>query len=278
MRTLTIAAALCSAIIANAGQDRTPADGLCEWRTPGADKYMLPLPDAVDRLDLPGDLPKKLKARLDDPRKAINADDHILVTRDGVEGEKGSYVLRHMNGGQGGVCWGEVTRKTWTPMHAERALVFCEDGVCLAYFSVCRNIAVATLTTPRRTSLTVPGGSAADPAPDAPPEMTFAALAIPQESPSDPPKEPPAESFDSAFGGWPDVPPVPVGFGIARVPGGSGGYIPGPVPGVVPPDALPSELPDTIVEPVPEPETVALMALGLGLMMWRVSRSRAQMC
>lgn len=132
-----------------APRDTRPADGACEWRNPGSDKYMLPLDAAVDRLTIiPAATREKLKARLRDPRKHLAADDHIVVTAAGAQGVAGQYSLWDMNGGAGQVCWGAVTTRTWQPTHAERAMVFCEDGHCLAYYSVCRNISRAVLTTP----------------------------------------------------------------------------------------------------------------------------------
>lgn len=140
--------------------DRRPADGMCEWRAPGSDRYMQPLGQAVDRLTyIPADVRATLKQRLADPRKHVNADDHILMTAASVVGEAGQWLVRDMNAGRGQVCWGEVTRATWQPGQAERALVFCEQGWCVAYFSVCRNIATAVLVQPRAPiTPDVPGG------------------------------------------------------------------------------------------------------------------------
>lgn len=146
-----------------AGADKRPADGLCEWRSPGANKYMLPLEAAVDRLAyIPAETRAALKQRLNDPRKHLNADDHIMMTSEAVVGESGEWVVRDMNGGSGEVCWGEVTRASWAPGHAERALVFCDSGWCVAYFSVCRNVASAALVKPRPPAPESPGGAPQD--------------------------------------------------------------------------------------------------------------------
>lgn len=119
------------------------ASAECEWSNPGGDKYMLPLALAVDKLEyIPEAARTALKRRLEDSR---NYDDHILMTSTSVTGSLGSWSISDMNSGNGKVCKGLVTTKTWAPDHTERALVFCEKDWCLAYFSVYRNIAVATL-------------------------------------------------------------------------------------------------------------------------------------
>lgn len=118
----------------------------CEWSNPGGDKYMLPLAAAVDKLTyIPEPTRVLLKNRLDSNKKHLEADDHILMTSSSVTGTLGTWAISNMNGGNGKICWGPVTTKTWGPEHSERALVFCENGWCLAYFSVCRNIASAIL-------------------------------------------------------------------------------------------------------------------------------------
>jgi hypothetical protein len=119
------------------------ASAECEWSNPGADKYMLSLPVAVDKLDyIPEATRTALKKRLTNTREY---DDHITMSSTSVVGSLGAWSISDMNGGNGKVCKGLVTTKTWKPDHTERALVFCEKGWCLAYFSVCRNIALATL-------------------------------------------------------------------------------------------------------------------------------------
>lgn len=118
----------------------------CEWSNPGGDKYMLPLAAAVGKLTyIPEPTRNLLKQRLDSNKKHLEADDHILMTSSSVTGTLGTWAISNMNGGNGKVCWGPVTTKTWKPEHSERALIFCENGWCLAYFSVCRNIASAIL-------------------------------------------------------------------------------------------------------------------------------------
>lgn len=214
--------------------DKRPADGLCEWRSPGASRSMQPLDQAVDRLDyIPSDVRAVLKQRLLDPRKHVAADDHILMTRDGVTGEAGSWTVRDMNGGQGEVCWGEVTRATWRPGQAERALVFCEQGWCVAYFSVCRNIASAVLVEPRRPA---PGMRAAmpfgiDEAWTDVAQLDLVPVSVRISKPPQPPEEDVVERLWWPEGDWPARP-----FGLT-----------GPA----------------VVTPIPEPSTLAMLALGL---------------
>lgn len=228
-------------------RDTRPADGQCEWRNPGSDKYMLPLDAAVDRLAVvPADVREKLKARLRDPRKHVAADDHVLVTRTGAQGVAGDYSLWDMNGGQGGVCWGAVTTKTWSDTHAERALVFCEDGYCVAYFSVCRNIARAILVKP-----------APPPAQRAQMPLILAGLDAERETldmPLDVPsfqvlQQPDAPAWPTWRTTWQPLPQYP----SASSPGG---------------------LPGVSVTPIPEPETWSLLAIGLVILGIAVGRGR----
>jgi hypothetical protein len=265
MNKLAMALAICAALpCAAAPRDTRPADGACEWRNPGSDRYMLPLDAAVDRLDtIPAESREKLQSRLRDPRKHVNADDHILVTAAGAQGVAGTYSLWDMNGGNGGVCWGEVTTRTWRPEHAERALVFCEDGHCIAYYSVCRNISRA-VPIARRLAATAP--------------MIDADLSDPDV----------ALSFDSQ----------PRRFALTAIPGDSDGTVldtSGPVGatweslwwGTLPqrysggsPFAMDLFVPEvptgewSPVAPVPEPSAYAMMLLGLGLVAWMARRRR----
>ncbi len=131
--------------------DKRPVDGACEWSNPGSQKYMLPLDQAVDRLTtIPVDVRSKLKARLADPKKHLSADDHVLIGNQSIDGQKGQWTMWDMNGGMGQICWGEVTRKSWKQERTERAMVFCESGYCLAYYSVCRNVSRAILVNPAK--------------------------------------------------------------------------------------------------------------------------------
>jgi hypothetical protein len=214
---------------------------------------MRPLEQAVDRLEyIPAQARAALKRRLLDPRKHANADDHLLMTRDGVVGEAGGWRVQDMNRGAGQVCWGEVTRASWAPGQAERALVFCEEGWCVAYFSVCRNIATAVLVEPKRPAA---GLGAAMPLGLEDSWETVAQMDLvpvrwlkPEPTPPGevtPPTEPPADDDWR----WPPVvfrynPLLPPASGVGLVVAEFNGV---PVP----------------VTPIPEPGTWALMLVGL---------------
>lgn len=253
MRSLVLLAlAAASASAWSAPRDTRPANGECEWRNPGAQKYMLPLSAALDRLNMiPADTRSKLKARLES-NKVQTADDHILITSKGVTGTVGEYSLYDMNGGQGQVCWGEVTAKTWNPEHAERALVFCEDGHCIAYYSVCRNISRAILV---KRNETPPAPMQRAQMPDMPADTTWEREQLDIQLDLIPVlalKEAPVEfSWRMA---WEPLPQDRVRFAF-------------PVPG------LPVE---SVVAPVPEPSVYALMLLGLGLVGWMARRRKAE--
>lgn len=241
-------------------RDRTPANGLCEWRNPGGSKYMLPLDRAIDRLtSIPADVRQRLKARVLDPRKHVNADDHVLITREVIVGEDAYWALYDMNGGQGEVCWGEVTRTTWSPEHAERALVFCESGYCVAYASVCRNIARALVITPRRDREDKP--RAIDTVPkidlDLPvakldaPSFKMLQVDVPGGSSSD-------EIETTGRTTWDDE---PFDWGRQRM----GMPLTPLTSSQAPPVVI--GLPPPVVTPVPEPSTFALLALGVFLIL-----------
>ncbi len=246
--------AQCAATAPNPRGTR-PANGLRERRPPGADKYMLPLGQAVQRLTyIPADVRAVLAQRIEASDKVRRADDHIMVTSAGITGERGEYVVRDMNQGQGQVCWGETTRTTWAPGHAERALVFCEAGWCVAYFSVCRNVATAILVRP------APG-----PGPVTPPDGGGGGGG-----------DQPAENFLKALmpiGVTPDPYPVPLlDWPVVTLADPEPGPWPerrtfGPFSTAAVPffradvSALPAD--ELVVTPIPEPSTLALLALGL---------------
>lgn len=234
-------------------RDTRPADGRCEWTAPGSDKYMLPLAAAVDKLAyIPVDVRTALKARLQDPRKHHNADDHVAMTRAGVVGEMGDWQIRDMNRGNGAVCWGEVTREGWSPEHTERALVFCAQGWCVAYFSVCRNIASAVLVQPRRP----PSGMRA-PMPFGVEEtwtdvaqLDLVPVRISKPSPPTDPRSSSSSDEDTLEDWWwppvvfrasPLMPPDP----YSRTLSGAALTVP------------------AVVAPIPEPDTVFMLLLGL---------------
>ncbi len=243
-------------------RDTRPADGLCEWRTPGADKYMQPLGRAVQRLAyIPAEVRAVLAQRIEASDKARRADDHIMVTRDGITGQRGEYVVRDMNGGQGQVCWGEVTRTTWAPGHTERALVFCEAGWCVAYFSVCRNVATAILVRPAPGPGPTPPQEGGGGGGDKPVANRLKAL-LPLGVTPDPYPVPlldwPVVTLaDPEPGPWPEQPMFRHFGGIAAplLWGGLDGTGAVPAGDVVP----------AAVTPIPEPGTLALMLLGLVL-------------
>jgi hypothetical protein len=273
--------------------DTYPVDGRCEWRNPAGDTYTGTIAAAVERhTDIPPATRAKLAAAMSQPRKAA---DHVTITRDSVSGPGGTYTLRDMNFGKGTICWGAVTRDSWPVDRTERALVFCEDGYCLARHSICRNVTRAYRSSVQQLAQ-VPGGLLMD----APPALevpeswsTMRRLdwvapvvgegpspVVPSGSGVDEGSEPFASTgytpwWFTGTSGWLPAPPMagpPITPGQPGAPGDptAGTPIPPWGPGV---PGIPGSPWDPVI-PVPEPSTYAMMLLGLGLVAWLARRRR----
>lgn len=130
-----LAAGLCLAISAGASTIDS-----CEWGNPGADPYRGEPRAAIDRLI---QIPAATRARLAEraERQRPDYDDVVMIDRDSIRSTRAEYAprLSYMAFGSGSKVCREVTRSTWDPSRVESAMVFCEDGWCIARPSVCNN-------------------------------------------------------------------------------------------------------------------------------------------
>jgi hypothetical protein len=158
----------------------------------------------------------------------------VTITRDAITG-RAQYApeLTKMHFGSRGQVCATVSRAGWSDAALERALVYCEDGVCLAVPTVCGNVAMVT-------RLPEP------PVAEKPP------------APAEEPVLPPVAEL---------IPPVTFEQGCDCEPGSAfaGPVVVGLPAGGVWVTAAP---PDVPVGAVPEPSTWALMVAGLLGIAW----------
>lgn len=234
----------------------------CSWDRPGVNPFMGDVVAAVDHYkDIPAATRAKLKARM----KARSYDDIALIERDAITG-KAEYApeIRDMHFGPGAVCR-TVTRSKWTAKVQERGLVYCEDGECILVPTVCRNVSrIRRLEKPRAVAPAQATNVASSTREEDDTPLEF-------EAPGAGPTASP-ESF-AVQSGVPNLasPPTP------SSPGGNGpGLIlpgmPNLPPGTVRPTDGPIDLPPTPA--VPEPQTWALIALGLLVIIFRARQRR----
>jgi len=284
----------------------------CEWDRPGHDPYMGDIPSAVDHYT---DIPVATRNRLKDRMRRLAYDDMATIRSDRIEGRQ-SYepAIRDMHFGEGRTC-GEVTRRTWPAGHAERGLVYCEDGFCVLVPFVCRNVSRI-----RRQPMAAPPPVAMAAAPGVPPPALPMPVAM-QQLPPPPPAWPPAETFpgsamvlsplllppsgpyfpsriyfpdEPAIAFYPPsvmppppLPPVPPAVTPPAPPPPPVGppSPPSPEPPFPPLPPLPPDPPtpylppDVPVSPIPEPGTGVLMGAGLLVLLARAyggARSRRE--
>ncbi len=109
----------------------------CSWDHPGTDRYTGSIPAAIGAYGFPQATQQALIAAFE----ARQFNDRVVITRDEIRGEHGyEPEVRAMHFGSRGVICGTVTRARWAAGHVERALVFCAEGECLAWPSVCGNL------------------------------------------------------------------------------------------------------------------------------------------
>ncbi|MBL8353193.1 MAG: MHFG family PEP-CTERM protein [Burkholderiaceae bacterium] len=271
----------------------------CSWDRPGHEPFMGDVVAAVDRY---ADIPAPTRARLKSRMASRSYDEIVSIRRDAIVG-KGRYQsdIREMHFGNGQVC-ATVSRAQWNADHAERGLVYCEDGHCILVPTVCRNVSRITRDSPpAEAAAAAPaaegaggGGGPGGRGGGAPPVAVALAplggeAAAPQSFVSA--LEPPAgtSAHTGTTPGWTGggeaaaVGPVAVGWALggyqsplglgrpatqAPTDPGTGGGLPGGGLPIGPPGVLPL-LPSL---PVPEPGTWLLMLGGLAALVWRARR------
>lgn len=271
----------------------------CEWRSPAADPFTGEVPAAVDDYtDIPAATRTRLKARM----QSQAYDDVVVIRRDAIEGGfPYEAALLDMHFGNRRIC-AKVTRRSWKPDHAERALAYCEDGHCVVVPLVCHN--VSRVVRRPSTAMGGPAGGSAPlvfeapsaglppglaPAPEGPAPTTHPLMAPPPAVT----RMPPATDVPLTATPTPSLPPgagtpAPTSPPTSPVPPS-----PAPPPVVsVPPPAMPAPLPPAeppFIPPiptpgmpplppapaVPEPASWALWAAGLALAAAWGSRRRS---
>jgi hypothetical protein len=253
--------ALAMAAIAHANPRDIQCPTGCEWRNPGADKYVGTTDAAIDRLQaIPASARAALKAKLNlsAAAKLRAAEAHVLLTHHHIASPDGrKWMAQDMNGGNGQIAWGPMTRATWSKDQMERALVFCAEGYCVAWYSVCRNVSRITPIDPATpTAPSTPAAPPTEPAPPARWDTTAKLSDAPLVPMLDAPEVPMLSS---------DV-PVVVALPVYNPPS--------PVLPVLP-DLPMMPASAGMVAPIPEPSTYALMGLGLLAVGWVARRSRS---
>lgn len=91
--------------------------------------------------DIPAAVRQRLKTRMD----ALRYDEVTEIRRGSITGTYAYSGLRDMHfGARGDKVCREVSMTNWSPTDVERALVYCEDGHCIAVPTVCRNVSRIT--------------------------------------------------------------------------------------------------------------------------------------
>lgn len=232
----------------------------CDWSEPGHNPVSVDVAGLVRNYV---DIPPAVRQRLEQRVRDRQYDEVATIRRDSVEGLYRYSGLRDMHWGAGRLCRGSVNRSTWNSAHVERGLVYCEDDHCLIVPTACRNISRITREVPPGpppARLEVPGGWAADlgeppgPLPLVDVPDTIAAREVPSMSLLSTVEMPTTSTTPTPFGTTAMSLPASMPFA-------------GPVP--LPTAPIASDP----VAPVPEPSTLALLALGVGLIAWARRRS-----
>jgi hypothetical protein len=234
-------------------------DPVCVWNDRGLHRVTVPVSPLVDNYpDIPPETRARLKQRID----RYQYDEMAVISKDGIKSDLFTYSgMRYMHFGTGQKVCGEVKTDHWAPGDIERAMVFCEDGYCLAVPTVCSNLARVTRRDPVNRAPVVlippieaPGGLVADFVSPGltltfvDPEPVFPMLTTIPE----------IEVAPEAEDWWPFTREMRWG----------------PLLGPVVRSADVVKVPDGVVQAVPEPSTYVLMALGLAWAAW-VTRRKA---
>ncbi len=236
----------------------TIAASPCSWNHPGVDRYTGNLVTALNDYALPADVKQRLQARM----AKHDYDDTIVITRNGIQGDKGQYEnLRDMHYGHNGVCRGEVNRSQWTVGEEQSALVYCEGQTCVVVPAICGNVALLDKKPDDEIDIepaagpTGPTFSAA-----APPALdTVSGLDTPYVPLDVAAWTPPSFPEDGGPGYFPP-------YGGGGYYGGGGGEILPPVSPPVTPPVIPPVIPP--ISPVPEASGLLMALAGLMLLLY----------
>lgn len=108
----------------------------CSWDSPGANRYIGTAANAVNNYT---DIPKPVRDILIKRMDSKKYDDIVEITRNSISGKNVYSDLRDMHFGKNQICK-SVTREKWKTTALERALIYCEQGYCIAAPTVCGNI------------------------------------------------------------------------------------------------------------------------------------------
>jgi hypothetical protein len=218
---------------------------VCDWTNRGAHRVTVPVASLVDNyVDIPKATRDRLKARID----ARQYEDIAHIKRDSVTSEAWKYgPLKMMHFGAGKKVCGDVDTSKWADNDpGERGLVYCEDGHCLIVPTVCANLSrierVEHVRKDRPFTLDLPS-------------FEYALEPLPVDVVVDVP-ELQLEGFDVPF----EPLPMTVAFRGSDWWPDWGWSVFQRVTFV----DIPGKAADTAA-PVPEMSTIAMMALGLGL-------------
>jgi hypothetical protein len=141
------------AIAAAAIVSTVAVEPVCVWNDRGLHRVTVPVSPLVDHYpDIPKATRDKLKQRID----RFQYDEMVVISRDGIKSDVFTYSgMQYMHFGNGQKVCGEVKTDHWAPGDIERAMIFCQDGHCLALPLVCSNLARVTRFEPVRREASV---------------------------------------------------------------------------------------------------------------------------
>lgn len=124
----------------------------CSWDNPGADPYRGPVETTVAAAVARYEFPKPVQAVLVAKVRRLDNDAIVRIPKDGLYSPTGTAAgLRDMHFGKDRMCSGPVARTKWTADRTEVALVYCEQGYCIAMPVICGNVSRIDFTrTPRK--------------------------------------------------------------------------------------------------------------------------------
>lgn len=109
----------------------------CSWDNPGHDPYTGKPEAAIMAFT---DIPLSIRKTLIERAEQNEYSDLVQINKAGIVG-RNDYGpdLKDMHFGSSGKQCHTVSRAKWRDTDAERAMVFCEEGYCVARPSVCNN-------------------------------------------------------------------------------------------------------------------------------------------